>query len=668
MGVQEGDLLWRGSASFVEGSNLRSFMRWLTKTRHLSFETYEELRQWSVRDIDSFWASIWDYFDIQSDRPYECVLRHREMPGAEWFAGAHTNFAEHVLKHEAERPDAVVLHHSSETRALSQMSWRELGDAVRTLASRLREWGIKPGDRIVSYMPNVPETLIAMLATVAVGAIWSSAAPEFGPQTVIDRFRQIEPKILFAADGYRFGGKDFDRRAEVSAIADAVGSLERIVWLDYLGLAPIDRGDRANTWTEAMAGGPPPQRDFSFTRVAHDHPLWVLFSSGTTGLPKAIVHTHVGILAEFFKMGAFHLNLTTSSVMFFYSTTGWMMWNLLSVAPLLGGTAVLYDGSPSHPGLDLLWRLAEGAKATIFGASPTYIELMRKHGVVPKDIVDVSSIDTVLLSGSPSTPESFAWFFENVKADLWVTSQSGGTEFCSGVVVAAPTEPVYAGEIQVRALGADVRVLDDTGSELIDEVGELVVAQPMPSMPACFWGDKDYARYRDAYFDVYPGLWRHGDFIRINGRGGAYVYGRSDSTLNRYGVRIGSSEIYRTIEGIDEVLDSLIVCIEKPNGGFYMPLFVQTREGASFDDELAAKINSRLRIERSPRHVPDVIIAAPAIPYTLSGKKMEVPVRKLLMGWSPERCFSRDAMKDGAAMDWFVSFARTHVASEAKRA
>lgn len=662
MAVAEGEWLWSGSGERVKQSRLASFMAWLAREHGIAIDNYADLHRWSVEDIERFWALIWDYFEIQSATPYRNVLGTRDMPGAQWFPGARVNYAEHFLRHEYECPGDVALVHCSERRPLLRTTWRELGEQVRRLATFLRTRGIGPGDCVVSYMPNVPETVVAMLATTAIGAVWSSAAPEFGVQAVVDRFGQIAPRLLFAADGYSYGGAVFDRRSEIAALLRDVPSIEQVIWLDYVGLdAPGDLGIQLEPWSVALQTAAPAREAFDFAPLEHDHPLWILFSSGTTGLPKAIVHSHLGILIEHLKLGAFHLDLGRSSVMFFYSTTGWMMWNALMMAPLNGGTAVLYDGNPMHGGSDFLWRMAANARATMFGASPTYIELMRKHGIVPKDLYDLSALHAVLMSGSPATPECFEWLYENVKKDLWVTSQSGGTEFCAGLLVGVPTLPVYAGEIQARALGCDVRVFDDQGNEVIDQVGELVVAQPMPSMPIYLWGDGDFHRYRETYFDIYPGVWRHGDFMKINQRGGCYVYGRSDSTLNRFGVRIGSSEIYRTLEGIDEVLDSLVVCTEEPGGGFFMPLFVQLRAGKSLSEGLISKIEAALRTERSPRHVPDVILDVPAIPYTLSGKKMEVPVRKLLMGWAPERACSRDSMKEGAAMDWFIRFASERI-------
>ncbi len=657
--VKDGEFLWEGDDAFKRTANPTALLGWLREKRGLDFADYEAMRAWSAADIEAFWAAIWDYFDIISETPYEAVLGRREMPGAEWFVGSRVNYAEHVLRRETDHPERTMLYHLSEQRPLAEMSWGEVGGKVRILATRLREMGVGPGDRVVSYLPNIPETIIACLATTAIGAIWSSAAPEFGVKTVADRFAQIEPKVMFAADGYRFAGKRFARDGEIAEIVAGLPSLETVVWLDYLGDVerPPRPGKQVVSWADLTAGEPVPLESFRYERVAHDHPLWILFSSGTTGLPKAIVHSHVGIILEHYKSAAFHLNLKPSSCMFFYSTTGWVMWNTLLWGPLMGGKVALYDGSPTWPAPDLLWKLAAETGATSFGASPTFVENMRKAGIVPREKYDLSALENIFLAGSPATPETYAWLYEAVKKDLWVTSQSGGTEFCSGIVGGAPLLPVHAGEIQARCLGVDVRVLDDAGNELIDEVGEMVIASPMPSMPIFMWGDEDFARYRESYFDTYPGKWRHGDFMMVNSRGGCFVYGRSDSTLNRFGVRIGSAEIYRTLDKVDAIADSLVVCIEEPGGGFYMPLFVQLREGAVLDEGLLAQIRERLRTERSPRHVPDEVLAAPAIPYTLTGKKMEVPVRKLLMGWPAEKAYSPDAMQAPQAMQWFVDFA-----------
>jgi acetoacetyl-CoA synthetase len=657
--IAEGELLWAPRKEFAQGSNVSVYMKWLREHRALNFASYQELWRWSVTDIEAFWGSIWDYFKLHSKTPYRQVLDRRVMPGAKWFDGATLNFAEHMLRYEAEAaPGKIVFHHLTEVRPLSTMSWQELGRQVRILATQLRAIGVVPGDRVVSYMPNVPETAIAFLATASIGAVWSSAAPEFGIKTVVERFSQIQPKILFAGDGYRFGGKDFDREAEVRSIAQALPSLERVIWLPHLHSEnPLPKLDRAVLWSEVMSHADVPREEFRYEYVEQDHPLWVLFSSGTTGLPKAIVHGHTGALLEQIKLMNFHINLGPDSVMFFYSTTGWMMWNILLAALLTGSGVVLYDGSPVHPGMDFLWKLAADTKTTSFGASPTFVQMMEKANLKPGEQFDLSHLESVVVAGAPSTPETFEWFYRCVKQDLWVTSQSGGTEVCSGLVGAVPTQPVYAGEIQCRMLGMDVHSWSDDGKEVIDEVGELVVTQPFPSMPIFFWNDTHGKRYHDSYFDTFPGVWRHGDFIKINRRGGAYIYGRSDSTLNRHGVRIGTAEIYRAVEQVAEVADSLIVCCETPGGGFFMPLFVRLKPGFKLDDSLTRKIAQKLREDCSPRHVPDRVYEIAEVPYTLTGKKMEVPVRKLLMGWDLAKAASRDAMTNPQAIDYFVKFA-----------
>jgi acetoacetyl-CoA synthetase len=658
--INEGELLWAPRREFAQASNLAHYMKWLDETHGKPFASYHELWRWSVTDIEGFWASIWEYFKVDSETPYRQVLDRRVMPGARWFEGSRVNYAEHLLRHEAAAaPDEIVFHHVSENRPLSTMTWHELGRQVRILATQLRAMGVVPGDRIVSYMPNVPETAVAMMAATAIGAVWSSAAPEFGTRTVIERFSQVAPKVLFAADGYRFGGKDFKREGEVRRIVSELPTLQQVIWLPYLDpAAAVPDLANVSSWARMLDRPQVPRESFRYERVAHDHPLWVVFSSGTTGLPKAIVHSHVGVLVEHLKLMHFHLNLRRGSNMFFYSTTGWMMWNLLMAALMTGSAVVLYDGNPAYPSLDFLWQLAARTGVTSFGASPTYVQMMEKAGLKPGETHDLSRLESIVVAGAPSTPETFEWFYRCVKQDLWVTSQSGGTEVCSGLVGAAPILPVHAGEIQCRMLGMDVHAWSDDGVEVGNQVGELVVTSPFPSMPVYFWNDEGGKRYRESYFEVFPGVWRHGDFIKINGRDGCYIYGRSDSTLNRYGVRIGTAEIYRAVEQVDAVADSLIVCCELPGGQFFMPLFVKLKPGFTLDDALARKISGKLREDCSPRHVPDRIYEVAAVPYTLTGKKMEVPVRKLLMGWELSRAASRDAMMNPEAIDYFVNFAQ----------
>lgn len=662
--VNEGELLWTPDEAHVRGSGLARYMDWLAAERGLAFADYHALWRWSVDEPDAFWSSIGEHYGLLYDGSATRVTDGSPMPATRWFPDARVNYAEHVLRHAA-HADArhPAFHHASETRPLQTLSLADLASQVRRFATRLRELGVQPGDRVVAYLPNVPECAVAMLAATSIGAVWSSAAIDFGVRTVVDRFQQIEPKVLIAADGYTFGGKVFDRQHEVFAIAQALPSLRALVWLPNLATGlPADPPPLpcpVLAWDALLAGPEVPPGAFRFERVGAGHPLWIVFSSGTTGLPKAIVHSHVGVLIEHLKIIHLHVDLRPGDVMFFYSTTGWMMWNLLVAALLTGASAVLYDGSPMHGGPACLWRLAAESRATCFGGSPTFVQMMEKAGIEPGRQFDLSSLRSVLLSGAPSTPETFAWFYRCVKPDLWVTSQSGGTELCSGLVGAVPSLPVRAGEIQARMLGMAVDVWNDAGEPVVDEVGELVVTQAAPSMPIFFWNDTGGVRYRESYFDHFPDVWRHGDFMRLTPHGGCYIYGRADSTLNRYGVRIGSAEIYRVVEEIEAVADSLVVCCELPGGNFFMPLFLRLREGAVLDDALRAQVAERLRTLCSPRHVPDVMVAMEQIPYTLTGKKMEVPVRKILMGRSVEQAASRDAMANPAALDAYVAFAAT---------
>lgn len=661
--AKEGDILWQAPQSRKDSSQITKYLGWL-KDHGQTFDGYWDLWQWSVDDPAAFWRSIWDYFDLIYEGEIDEVMTADPMPRTRWFTGTRLNYAEHVLRHEfSGDPNRPMLHYASEIRELQTMSWAEVAGAVRRLATTLRSMGIQPGDRIAAYMPNIPETVICMLATTAIGAVWSSAAPEFGAQTVIDRFSQIEPKLIFATNGYRFGGKDFDRTEDLERILSALPSAEHLVMLDYQPEARRSVAFQGEilTWRYMLCGPAVAQDEFKFERVPSDHPLWVLFTSGTTGLPKPIVQGHHGIVLEHYKSAAFHFEIPENGALFFYSTTGWMVWNTLMWGPLVNGRAVLYDGHPAWPDARLLWRIADEANATTLGVSPTYLQIVRQQGIVPKQDYKLAALQSVMLVGSPATPEVFEWVYDAVKPDIWATSQSGGTEFCSGILAGSPLLPTRAGEIQAPGLGTDAVAFNDDGQVVVDEVGELVLRKPMPSMPLFLWGDDDFNRYHASYFDVYPNIWRHGDRVKFNSHGGSFVLGRSDATLNRYGVRIGSAEIYRTLETFPEISDSLIVCIEEPGGGFYMPLFVQMAETDSLTHDLSARISARLRSERSPRHVPDEIILAPEIPVTLTGKKMEVPVRKLLMGLPLEQVASRDAARNPDALDWFADFARKRV-------
>lgn len=657
--IQEGDILWEASAARKADAQITKFLDWLA-AKGQSFNDYMSLWQWSVDEPAAFWRAIWEFFDIIHDGEIIEVMTADPMPRTRWFTGTKLNYAEHVLRHEAEAaPEDVMLDHLSELRPdMASLTWAEVGGMVRKLATKLRGMGIEPGDRIVAYMPNIPETVIAMLATTAIGATWSSAAPEFGAQTVIDRFSQIEPKLVFGVNGYGYGGKEFDRTGDLEHILGHLPTAEHLVMLDYLPSAGRPAfGGETHGWDDMLSGDDVAREDFTYTRVASDHPLWVLFSSGTTGLPKPIVQGHHGIVVEHYKSGAFHLDAPVGGVYFCYSTTGWMVWNTMMIGPLMRGKSVLYDGHPTYPDAGALWRIMDQAKVTSFGVSPTFMQIVRGAGISPKTDFDISALQSMFLTGSPATPEILAWIQEAVGKDLYATSQSGGTEVCSGLLAGSVLIPARAGEIQCPALGCDACAFDEDGKGIVGEVGELVVRKAMPSMPLFFWGDTDFARYTASYFDDYPGIWRHGDRVRFTPHGGSYVLGRSDATLNRFGVRIGSAEIYRTIEGFSEIADSLIICIETGDGGYYMPLFIEMAEGQSFSDDLQKEIVRRLRTERSPRHVPDEIVVAPAIPTTLTGKKMEVPVRKLLLGDPVEKVASRDAMKNPDSIDWFADFA-----------
>ncbi len=655
----EGEILWQADPKRVAKANLTAFLAWLSE-KGKKFQGYDDLWQWSVDDQAGFWTSLAEYFGVIFDGSLDPVLTDDPMPTTRWFPNAKSNYAEHVLRNEtAGDPDRTMLHHGSEIRDLSTMTWSEVGNAVRRLATKMRAMGILPGDRVVAYMPNLPETVIAMLATTAIGGVWSSAAPEFGAQTVIDRFSQIAPKLVFATNGYRYGGRDFDRTSDLSKIMEALPTARHLVMLDYLpsGEKKPEWSGKISTWDAMLSGPNVAPSEFRYTRVGSDHPLWVLFTSGTTGLPKAIVHGHLGVILEHYKSAAFHFEIRKGGGLFFYSTTGWMVWNTLMWGPLMDGRAILYDGHPSYPDAGLLWRLAADAKASVIGVSPTYIQLVRQQGIVPGRDFDLDALENIMLVGSPSTPEVFEWVHEAVKEDIWASSQSGGTEFCSGLLAGSVLLPTHAGEIQRPALGVRACALDENGKEIVNEVGELAILKPMPSMPLMLWGDKDFTRYKESYFDEWDGVWRHGDRVSFNERGGSIVLGRSDATLNRFGVRIGSAEIYRTLETFPEVLDSLIVCVEEEGGRYYMPLFIKLAEGASFTDKLETEINTRLRKDRSPRHVPDVIIAVQDIPLTLTGKKMEVPVRKLFLGLPLEKVASRESARNPAALDWFANFA-----------
>jgi acetoacetyl-CoA synthetase len=648
------ETLWEPSAEVVERSRLTEFMRRLEAERGLRFEDYEALWRWSVDDLEAFWAAIWDFFGVQADGDPGTVLTSHEMPGARWFPDTSLNYAEHVFAGKDD--DQVAILHSSELRPLAELRWGELRDQVAAVAAGLRAQGVERGDRVVAYMPNVPEAIVAFLATASIGAVWSSCSPDFGPASVVDRFAQIEPKVLFAVDGYRYGGKDFDRTATIAQLQEAMPSLERTVVLPYLAAEPDLSGlADATTWDAFAAEGK--GAPLTFERVPFDHPLWVLYSSGTTGLPKAIVQGQGGILLEHLKKLHLHVDSHPGDRLFWFTTTGWMMWNFLVSGLLTKAAIVLYDGNPGHPDMNALWDLAARARVTTFGTSAAYISACMKGGAEPAAGRDLGALRSVGSTGSPLSPEGFDWIYEHLGADTWLFSTSGGTDLCTAFVGGVSLLPVYRGELQGRALGAAVEAWNEEGRPVTGEVGELVVTEPMPSMPVSFWGDADGSRYREAYFDYFPGVWRHGDWIEITERGTAIIYGRSDSTINRGGIRMGTSEIYRAVLGIEEIVDALVVDVPRPGTDGWMPLFVVMREGAELDIELPKEIARRIREQCSPRHVPDEVFEIAEVPRTLSGKVLEVPVKRILMGTPVEKAASRDSLANPAALDYFVEMA-----------
>jgi acetoacetyl-CoA synthetase len=646
--------LWDPPAELVERARLTEYMRWLEAERGLSFADYEALWRWSVDDLEAFWTSIWDFFGVQADGGYERALGRRTMPGAEWFTGTSLNYAEHVFAGKDDNEAAIL--HASELRELGELSWAELRAQVASTAAGLRALGVERGDRVVAYLPNIPEAIVAFLASASIGAVWSSCSPDFGPASVIDRFAQIEPKALFAVDGYRYGGKDFDRRETLAQLQAAMPTLASTVVLPYLDpdpdLSPLRDVIR---WEDLLASGQ--GAELSFERVPFDHPLWVLYSSGTTGLPKAIVQGQGGILLEHLKKLHLHVDAHPGDRLFWFTTTGWMMWNFIVSGLLTKAAIVLYDGSPGHPDMGVLWDLAERAGVTMFGTSASYIAACMKDGVEPGAGRDLSRLKAVGSTGSPLSPEGFDWIYEHLGSDTWLFSTSGGTDLCTAFVGGVALLPVYRGELQGRALGAAVEAWDEDGNSVIGEVGELVVSEPMPSMPVFFWGDPDGSRYRASYFEHYPGVWRHGDWIEITPRGTAVIYGRSDSTINRSGIRMGTSEIYRAVFGLDQIVDALVVDIPRPGTEGWMPLFVVLREGAELDDDLRREIARRVRSQCSPRHVPDEVFPIAEVPRTLSGKVLEVPVKRILMGTPAEQAASRDSLANPAALDYFSEMA-----------
>ncbi|MFJ9522278.1 acetoacetate--CoA ligase [Kitasatospora sp. NPDC101801] len=659
--------LWRPDPARAAATQIVAFQAWAadhhgapaaplapTGTDEAAAARYAALHAWSTEDLPRFWGAVTDWFDVRFSAPAEAVLTDESMPGARWFPGARLNYAAEALRRSEQtgnRGKPAILHLDEATERPTELSWGELRRQVGSLSAALRDQGVRPGDRVAGYLPNIPQAVVALLAAAAVGAVWTSCAPDFGARSVLDRFQQLEPVALITVDGYHYGGKDHDRREVVAELRRELPSLRTVVHVPLLG---TEAPEGTLPWSALTAADVEPV----FEPVPFDHPLWVLYSSGTTGLPKAIVQSQGGILVEHLKQAGLHLDLGPDDRFFWYTSTGWMMWNFLAAGLLVGSTIVTYDGSPGHPGTGALWSVAARTRATVLGTSAAYVIASRKADLHPGRDLDLSAVRCLGTTGSPLPPDGFRWIYDEVKQDVWLASVSGGTDVCSCFVGGVPTLPVYLGEIQAPCLGSAVEAWDVDGHPLTDQVGELVVTAPLPSMPIGFWGDKDGSRYHDSYFDTYPGIWRHGDWITVTSRGTVVIHGRSDSTLNRQGVRIGSADIYEVVERLPEITESLVIGLEEAEGGYWMPLFVVLAPGATLDEELIGRIRSSLRTELSPRHVPDEVIAVTGLPHTLTGKRIEVPVKRLLGGTPLEQAVNPGSVDNLDHLRFFEQLGR----------
>lgn len=653
--LTDNEVAWVPNPRDIEDAGVTAFIRWL-HGRGLDFAGYDELWRWSVEDLNAFWLAIWEWDAIVSpDRPSRALGR-ADMPGAEWFPDVRLNYVSQIFRHACDDSPAIIAQTEAGTR--TEVSWRELRRQVGAVAAFLLDNGVKPGDRVAALMPNIPATVVAFLAAASVGAIWTVSSPEMGELAILDRFRQVEPAVLIAVDGYRYNGKPYDRRSLIGRIRAELTSVRCLLLVPNLDAAalPADVGGGAR-WNEVIAA----DAELEPLPMPFSHPLWIVYSSGTTGLPKPIVHSHGGIVLEHVKLTRLHMDLRPGDRFHWYSNTGWIMWNLQVGGLLAGATICLFDGNPAFPDQTSLWRFANDAKLTFFGAGAAYYQACAKADLRPNEFTDLCSLRAIGSTGSPLPPEAYRWILNRV-GPLWINALSGGTDFAGAFLGGTPTIPVRVGEMQCRCLGARVEAFDDLGNSVIDEVGELVCTAPMPSMPLMFWDDHDDRWYRESYFDVYPGVWRHGDWVRITPSGGAIIYGRSDATINRHGIRMGTSELYRAVEQLPEVLDSMVVDLEYLGRESYMPLFVVLRPGAVLDEHLKSAISSRIKEALSARHVPNEILQVGAIPRTLSGKKLEVPIKRLLLGESAERALNPENLSNPESILWFLDFARDRAA------
>ncbi|NRB03751.1 MAG: acetoacetate--CoA ligase [Rhodobacteraceae bacterium] len=642
-------ILWSPTPEFAQSSTMAAFTAFAETRTGQRFDSYNDLWEWSISDLEAFWGAIWDFCNVQGKRPDQFLVKN-QMPGAEWGAGCELNYAAQIFHVAQKNPNAPALIVQSETFGTSQISWAELTAQVTAVAANLREMGVAKGDRVVAILPNTETALIAFLATASLGAVWSLCAPDMGQVAILDRFRQIEPKVLIAQDGYVHAGKMIDKRAALRDISDGLPSVTHHIRVPVVGALDQGHIDWASLTTASAQVTPVP--------VAFDHPLWIVYSSGTTGNPTPIVHGHGGIVLEASKQ-ALHHNLTDQDRFMWFTSSGWIMWNAQWMGLGQGATICLYDGAPNHPDMHVVWRFVADQKVTNFGAGAAFFDSCRKMGVTARDH-DLSALTTLGSTGSPLSSDVYDWIYADVKSDVWLTPISGGTDLAGAFVGGNPMMPVRAGEMQCRLLGNAARAYDAQGNEVFDEVGELVCTEPLPSMPLYFWGDEDGTRLHDSYFDTYPGVWRHGDWIEITGEGGSVIYGRSDATINRKGLRMGSAEIYQAVEGLDVVMDSLVVDLEFLGRDSFMPLFVVLAAGSTLTDEIKDQINTAIREAVSARFIPNEIVEIPAVPRTLSGKKLEVPVKKLLLGGDPAMVVNRDSMANPESFETFIDYAKAH--------
>ncbi|MGY1822362.1 acetoacetate--CoA ligase [Geodermatophilus sp. SYSU D00079] len=656
--TNEPTVLWRPTPESMRGTRIAEFAGWVAQRRGLDLgdpPDYDTIWRWSVEHLDQFWADVAGWTGVLPDVPDDRVLLRREMPGAVWFPGTTLNYAEQALRAGADGTvpaDSPALIAVAEDREPEETSWAQLRARVGAFAATLRRLGVQRGDRVAGYLPNVPEAVVAFLGTAAVGAVWSSCAPDFGTRAVLDRFAQIEPTVLVAVDGYRFNGREYDRRDVVAELRGALPSVRTTIAVPRLFPGEVPAG--AVPWAEAVAEEQEPR----FEQVPFDHPLWIVYSSGTTGLPKGIVHGHGGVTLEEHKQLALHGDVRPGDRFYWYASTAWIMWNIATSALLCGATVVVHDGAPAYPSVDAQFALAARTRLTYLGTSAGYLTACEKAGIRPGETHDLSALRYVGSTGSPLPASAFRWVYDAVGPEVFLGSLSGGTDVATGFVGSSPLLPVTAGELQRPMLGVAAAAWDEQGQPVVGELGELVITEPMPSMPLYFWNDPDGERYRESYFEPWPGVWRHGDWMEVTDRGTCLITGRSDSTLNRGGVRMGTADIYAAVESIPEVLDCVVLGVEQRDGGYWMPLFVKLAEGAELDEELTGRIREAIRRQASPRHVPDEVIAVPAVPHTRTGKRLEVPLKRLFQGVDPARALNVGAVDDPAAVEHYLALAR----------